>query len=48
MDHQKPWRIGGDFNTNEEENLGGLLVIADRVKDFNHCITVCNLSDLGF
>ncbi|KAG5608464.1 hypothetical protein H5410_019745 [Solanum commersonii] len=46
-----PWVVGGlDFNviTNDEEKLGGRPVTESEVRDFNHCISVCNLEDKGF
>ncbi|KAG5612449.1 hypothetical protein H5410_023730 [Solanum commersonii] len=45
-----PWVVGGDFNviTNDEEKLGGRPVTKSGVRDFNHCISVCNLEDKGF
>ncbi|KAK4728573.1 hypothetical protein R3W88_021561 [Solanum pinnatisectum] len=44
-----PWVIGGDFNviTNESEKLGGREVTDAEVRDFNHCLNVCNLEDRG-
>lgn len=50
MDYQKPWLVGGAFNMflNKEENMGGLPVTIDKVQDFNHCIKVCSLTDVGF
>lgn len=46
-----PWMVGGDFNVicNEEEKLGGRAAVTGaEVRDFNHCINVCNLEDMGF
>ncbi|XP_019255146.1 PREDICTED: uncharacterized protein LOC109233735 [Nicotiana attenuata] len=45
-----PWLVGGDFNViwDEEEKFGGLPVPLNEVDDFRHCMTTCNLSDLGF
>ncbi|KAG5601144.1 hypothetical protein H5410_032514 [Solanum commersonii] len=42
-----PWLIGEDFNviSNSEEKLRGQQVIESEVRDFNHCISVCNLED---
>ncbi|XP_075111897.1 uncharacterized protein LOC142182015 [Nicotiana tabacum] len=45
-----PWLVGGDFNMiwDEEEKFGGLPVHINEIDDFRHCITTCNLFDLGF
>lgn len=45
-----PWLVGGDFNViwDEEEKFGGLPVSLNEVDNFRHCVTTCNLFDLGF
>ncbi|XP_075074525.1 uncharacterized protein LOC107792240 [Nicotiana tabacum] len=45
-----PWLVGRDFNViwDEEEKFGGLPVNINEIDDFRHCITTCNLFDLGF
>ncbi|XP_019241016.1 PREDICTED: uncharacterized protein LOC109221004 [Nicotiana attenuata] len=45
-----PWLVGGDFNVilDEEEKFGGLPVSLNEINDFRHCISTCNLNDLGF
>ncbi|XP_070010486.1 uncharacterized protein [Nicotiana sylvestris] len=45
-----PWLVGGDFNViwDEEEKFGGLPVSLNEIDNFRHCVTTCNLSDLGF
>ncbi|XP_019257238.1 PREDICTED: uncharacterized protein LOC109235538 [Nicotiana attenuata] len=49
-DMSLPWLVGGDFNViwDEEEKFGGLPVHINEIDDFRHCITTCNLFDLGF
>ncbi|XP_070004894.1 uncharacterized protein [Nicotiana sylvestris] len=44
-----PWLVGRDFNViwDEEEKFGGLPVNINEIDDFRHCITTCNLFDLG-
>ncbi|KAH0662438.1 uncharacterized protein [Solanum tuberosum] len=44
------WLGGGDFNviSSEEEQLGGRPVTEGEVRDFSHCINVCNLEDQGY
>ncbi|XP_060201100.1 uncharacterized protein LOC132629763 [Lycium barbarum] len=45
-----PWLVGGDFNVimDEIEKFGGLEVPFVEVEDFNQCINICQLTDLGF
>ncbi|XP_060182106.1 uncharacterized protein LOC132611743 [Lycium barbarum] len=45
-----PWLVGGDFNVivDEIEKYGGLEVPFVEVEDFNQCINLCQLMDLGF
>ncbi|KAG5605354.1 hypothetical protein H5410_026846 [Solanum commersonii] len=45
-----PWLIGGYFNVihNENEKLAGRPVTEAEVRDFNHCLNVCNLEDQEF
>ncbi|XP_060200616.1 uncharacterized protein LOC132628879 [Lycium barbarum] len=45
-----PWLVGGDFNVivDKCEKFGGLEVPFVEVEDFNQCINICQLSDLGF
>ncbi|XP_049414796.1 uncharacterized protein LOC125877592 [Solanum stenotomum] len=47
---QKPWLVGGDFNTirSESEKLGGLPVTQLETIDFNLCISSCALNELNF
>ncbi|XP_049389010.1 uncharacterized protein LOC125853369 [Solanum stenotomum] len=47
---QKPWLVGGDFNTirNDSEKLGGLPVTHMKTIDFNQCISSCALNELSF
>ncbi|XP_019234735.1 PREDICTED: uncharacterized protein LOC109215174 [Nicotiana attenuata] len=49
-DMSLPWLVGGDFNMiwDEEKKFGGLPVSLNEVDDFRHCVTTCNLTDLGF
>lgn len=49
-DMNLPWLVGGDFNViwDEEEKFGGLPVHIIEVDDFRHCVSTCNLFDLGF
>ncbi|XP_075109006.1 uncharacterized protein LOC142180816 [Nicotiana tabacum] len=49
-DSIEPLACGGDFNVtwDEEEKFGGLPISLNEINDFRHCITTCNLSDLGF
>ncbi|XP_070007343.1 uncharacterized protein [Nicotiana sylvestris] len=49
-DMDAPWLVRGDFNViwDEEEKFGGLPVSLNEIDDFRHCISTCNLFDLGF
>lgn len=42
-----PWLVGGDFDviSTNEEKLRGRPVTEMEVRDFNHCLNVCNLKD---
>ncbi|XP_047257567.1 uncharacterized protein LOC124889640 [Capsicum annuum] len=44
------WIVGGVFNVirHTEEKLGGLPVTFEESKDFNHCISNCNLDKIAF
>lgn len=45
-----PWLVGGDFNVivDEIKKNVGLEVSFVEVEDFNQCINICQLTDLGF
>ncbi|XP_060202705.1 uncharacterized protein LOC132631119 [Lycium barbarum] len=49
-DENSPWLVGGEFNviTDEIEKYGGLEMPFVEVEDFNQCINLCQLTDLGF
>ncbi|XP_060211853.1 uncharacterized protein LOC132639425 [Lycium barbarum] len=49
-DMTDPWLVAGDFHviTDESEKYGGLPVSLNEVEDFRHCISTCNLTDLGY
>ncbi|XP_059294444.1 uncharacterized protein LOC132047414 [Lycium ferocissimum] len=46
----RPWLVAGDFNviTDDNDIYGGNPVSLNEVEDFRHCITTCNLTDLGY
>lgn len=45
-----PWMVGGNFNVilNEEEKLGGLTLMQQRITDFANCVNDCALIEVKF
>ncbi|XP_060210626.1 uncharacterized protein LOC132637573 [Lycium barbarum] len=45
-----PWLVGGDFNVllNEEEKIGGQLVLPQEYEDFAFCLNSCELHEIPF